>query len=51
MYCPHCGADDEARPSYCRQCGQSLVSVQLAVDKRVDEVSGTFTKLSQHHDS
>lgn len=44
MYCPHCGADNESKPSYCRQCGQSLVSVRLAVDKRVDEVTAKFTQ-------
>lgn len=44
MYCPQCGDHNETQLSFCRQCGQSLVSVQLAVDGRVDEVMTKFGK-------
>jgi hypothetical protein len=44
MYCPQCGANNEPKQSFCRQCGQSLVSVQLAVEGRVDEVIAKFSK-------
>lgn len=44
MYCPHCGVQNERSGGYCRQCGQSLVTVQLAVDRRVDEVIAKFNK-------
>lgn len=44
MYCPQCGTQNEPRPSYCRQCGQALMSVQLALDGRVDEAAAKFKK-------
>ena len=44
MYCPQCGTQNEARQSYCRQCGQPLMSVQLALDGRVDEATAKFKK-------
>jgi uncharacterized OB-fold protein len=44
MYCPQCGTQNEPRQSFCRQCGQRLMSLQLALDGRVDEVSAIFSK-------
>lgn len=44
MYCPQCGVKNETRQSFCRQCGQPLVSVQLALEGRVDEVIAKFNK-------
>jgi uncharacterized OB-fold protein len=44
MYCPQCGTQNEPKPSYCRQCGQPLIGVQLALDGRVDEATAKFTK-------
>ena len=44
MYCPQCGDHNETQQSFCRQCGQSLVSVRLAVEGRVDEVMTKFGK-------
>lgn len=44
MYCPQCGTQNEPRQSYCRQCGQPLMSVQLALDGRVDEATAKFKK-------
>jgi hypothetical protein len=44
MYCPHCGVHNEPKQGYCRQCGQSFGSVQLALDGRVDEVRSKFYK-------
>lgn len=44
MYCPQCGTQNEPRQSYCRQCGQPLTSVQLALDGRVDEATAKFKK-------
>lgn len=44
MYCPQCGTQNEPKQSYCRQCGQPLMSVQLALDGRVDEATAKFKK-------
>ena len=44
MYCPQCGDHNETQQSFCRQCGQSLVSVRLALEGRVDEVMTKFGK-------
>jgi len=44
MYCPQCGDHNEAQQGFCRQCGQSLVSVRLALEGRVDEVIAKFCK-------
>lgn len=44
MYCPQCGIHNEPKQSYCRQCGQGLMSVQLALDGRVDEATAKFKK-------
>ncbi len=44
MYCPHCGTQNEPKKSYCRQCGQPLMSVQLVLEGRVDEATAKFAK-------
>lgn len=44
MYCPQCGTHNEPKQSFCRQCGQRLTSVQLALDGRVDEATAKFRK-------
>lgn len=31
MFCPRCGTQDEPEQGFCRQCGQSLSGVRLAV--------------------
>ena len=31
MYCPTCGAQNDPKQDYCRQCGQSMSGVRLAV--------------------
>ena len=42
MFCPQCGVQNELNQGYCRQCGQPLRSIQLALEKRVDEVAAKF---------
>ena len=37
MYCPTCGAQNELKQDYCRQCGQSLSGVRLAVQGNADQ--------------
>jgi hypothetical protein len=32
MFCPRCGAQNELEQGYCRQCGQSLSDVRLALE-------------------
>lgn len=44
MFCPQCATQNEPRQSYCRQCGQRLMSVHLALDGRLDEVTEKFKK-------
>jgi len=34
MFCPKCSAQNELNQGYCRQCGQSLSGVRLALDGR-----------------
>ena len=42
MFCPKCAAQNEDKQGYCRQCGQSLATVQLALDGRADEAVKSF---------
>ena len=37
MFCPQCAAENDIDKSYCRQCGQPLSAVRLALECRVDE--------------
>lgn len=32
MFCPKCGTENEAQQGYCRQCGQALSGVRLALE-------------------
>ena len=38
MFCPQCGTQNELKQGYCRQCGQSLATVRIALAGRGDEV-------------
>ena len=37
MFCPRCGTQNESKKGYCRQCGQALSAVQLAVEGSADQ--------------
>jgi hypothetical protein len=37
MYCPKCSTQNEPQQAYCRQCGQALAGVQLAVEGNTDQ--------------
>ncbi len=37
MFCPKCGTHDEAQQKFCRQCGQTLANLQLALHSQPDE--------------
>jgi uncharacterized membrane protein YvbJ len=41
MFCPKCAAENDVDKSYCRQCGQPLAAVRLALEGRVDEAIKT----------
>ena len=51
MFCPRCGTDNNPELRYCRNCGQALSSVLLALEGRVDQAITTLRseqKLSVH---
>ena len=51
MFCPRCGTDNNPELRYCRNCGQALSSVLLALDGRVDQAITTLRseqKLTVH---
>ncbi|HJQ70650.1 MAG TPA: zinc ribbon domain-containing protein [Blastocatellia bacterium] len=48
MFCPQCGANNDRDQKFCRQCGQALTAVRLAIDGRVDEA---LEKLRKGEDS
>ncbi len=37
MFCPKCGAQNRTDQKFCRNCGQSLPAVRLALEGKVDE--------------
>ena len=37
MYCPTCGAQNDPKRDYCRQCGQSVSGVRLAVQGNAEQ--------------
>ncbi len=39
MFCPKCGVENLAHQAYCSRCGQSLSSLQLALDGRLDDIA------------
>lgn len=44
MFCPKCGAQNKAEQKFCRSCGQSLASVRMALEGRLDEVAASLAK-------
>lgn len=48
MFCPQCGASNDRDQKFCRQCGQALTAVRLAIEGRVDEA---LEKLRKGEDS
>lgn len=44
MFCPKCGMGNESRQRYCRQCGQLLTVVQLAIDGNAEESIEKYRK-------
>jgi len=42
MFCPRCGTENDLAQKFCRQCGQSLSSVRLVLEGRVDEATATL---------
>ena len=42
MFCPQCSAQNESKQRYCRQCGQLLSTVHLALEGRADEAIMRF---------
>jgi hypothetical protein len=37
MFCPRCATENGLEQGYCRQCGQALADVRLALDGRSTE--------------
>jgi hypothetical protein len=37
MFCPRCGSSNNPDQKFCRQCGNALTAVRLAMEGRVDE--------------
>src|SRR5262249_48857276 len=37
MFCPRCSAQNELQQGYCRQCGQALSGVRLALEGSTDQ--------------
>lgn len=44
MFCPRCGAENNAEQKYCRQCGQLLAAARLALEGRVSEAAELLRK-------
>ena len=44
MFCPRCGAQNKLEQKFCRNCGQSLPAVKLALEGKVDEAASTIAK-------
>jgi len=44
MFCPKCGVQNKDEQKFCRGCGQSLSSVRVALEGRVDEAVPTLAK-------
>ena len=40
MFCPRCSAQNELQQGYCRQCGQALSGVRLALEGSADQLLG-----------
>jgi hypothetical protein len=44
MFCPRCATENDAKLSYCRQCGLQMKAVRLALEGQVEEGTAKFTK-------
>lgn len=44
MFCPRCATENDAKLSYCRQCGLQMKAVRLAFEGHVDEATAAFKK-------
>ncbi|MGE0886524.1 MAG: zinc-ribbon domain-containing protein [Blastocatellales bacterium] len=44
MFCPKCGAQNKIEQKFCRNCGQSLPAVRMALEGRIDEAVATLEK-------
>jgi hypothetical protein len=42
MFCPRCGTENDLAQRFCRKCGQSLSSVRLVLEGRVDEATAAL---------
>jgi hypothetical protein len=42
MYCPQCAAQNESGQQYCRNCGQQLGTVLLALEGRIDQALSEY---------
>jgi len=44
MFCPKCSAQNKLEQKFCRNCGQSLSAVRMALEGRIDEAVETLEK-------
>ncbi len=44
MFCPKCGAQNKIEQKFCRNCGQSLPAVRMALEGRIDAAVATMEK-------
>lgn len=44
MFCPKCGAQNKIEQKFCRNCGQSLPAVRMALEGRIDEAVARLEK-------
>jgi len=44
MFCPRCGAQNKQEQKFCRNCGQSLAFVRLALEGKIDEAAAELKR-------
>jgi hypothetical protein len=44
MFCPRCATENKKEQRYCRQCGLTLSTIQLALEGRIDEAIEKYKK-------
>jgi hypothetical protein len=44
MFCPKCGIQNKDEQKFCRGCGQSLTSLQVALNLKLEETATKLTK-------
>ena len=44
MFCPRCSTENAESTKYCRTCGLSLASLQLILDRHLDEITEKVKK-------